>query len=154
MSSFVVIELDTTPPIIEIIAPKYTTRNIINRITVQANENLSDYQNIYILDSNNIRHDYIFNQERGDSFVGLINFADYPTGMTTIYARLRDEVNNVSNLAVATIEIKETIPLLRLTIKDSIRDISSKTSTKRIITSNRSMEIDMNSSDRWKGEEL
>lgn len=127
MSSYFFLELDTISPQIEIYAPQYTTPNITNTIIVKSDEPLSDFQEIYALDSNNVRYNYVFTKNKyGDEFVGRIKFNEQPIGLIRIFARVMDEVHNLSNLAVKTIEIKESIPLLK--IKDSVQIATVNTS--------------------------
>lgn len=122
MTSFVYIELDTKPPEIQIFAPSYTTTKIANTIRIEANEPLSDYQEIYAIDSNGIRHDYNFNKAEANLLIGEVSFFDFPLGVATIYAKLQDEVDNISDLVSTTIMIRENLTLLNLTINDSCNE--------------------------------
>lgn len=123
MPSYFIIELDTTSPIIEVYAPRYTTNNITNKITIESNENLAQYQDIYIIDSKGVRHDYTFKRDSDNTYVGVVKFSNYPLGIATIYARMKDEVDNFSNVASASIEIKENVGLLNLNIRDYERNV-------------------------------
>lgn len=123
-SSCVLIELDTTSPQIAIYAPRYTTQDIVNEIVIEANEALADYQDVYAVDSGGVRHDYTFEQAEPQQFVGLIRFNDFPLGIATIYARLKDDVDNYSETASATLLVKESTPSLNLEIGDSQRSVS------------------------------
>lgn len=123
-SSCVFIELDTTSPQIAVYAPRYTTADIVNEIVIEANESLSEYQDIYAIDSVGVRHDYTFQRVADDQFVGLIRFNDFPLGITTIYARLKDDVDNFSETVQATLLVKESTPSLKLGIRDSQRAIT------------------------------
>lgn len=125
MSSYVLIDLDTTKPEISIYAPRYTTEEITNVITIEANEALSTYQEIYIIDSAGQRHDYTFEKESDNNFVGRIRFNNLPLGIAIIHARVTDEVDNVSDLALSAIEIKKAITLLSLEINEFNRVIHS-----------------------------
>ena len=124
MSSFLYIELDTTPPEIEIIAPSYTTTDLLNTIKIEADENISDYQEIYVIDSNGDRHDYTFKKEKANLLIGQISFFNFPFGLSTIYVRLKDNVDNTSELISKSIIIRETLTLLTLDIKDSAKSMT------------------------------
>lgn len=102
--SYFTLELDTTPPTVEIIAPHYTTLNVSNNIIVFANEKLDLWQEVYAIDAAGDRHDFIFAHD-GNQFVGLIDFSTAAIGITTVYARVRDTVHNVSALVSATINV-------------------------------------------------
>ena len=91
------LELDTTPPTLEIISPQYTLRNTETEIIIQANEELALYQDIYIIDPDGVRHDFTFSHQ-GDSFYGLVTLSELPLGISTIYAQVKDEVHNLSPL--------------------------------------------------------
>lgn len=104
MSSFFAIQLDTTPPQIEIISPSYTTQYSLIEIRIQSNEPLEQSQEIYIIDSIGNRHDLTFLYQTTE-YVGYVSFNNYPVGIGTIYARLTDEVGNVSELTSKTINI-------------------------------------------------
>jgi hypothetical protein len=97
LSSYIYLTLDTTPPDIEIITPNYTTTSANTEIRVVSNEPLEHWQDIYIIDSLNKRHDVTFRHE-GDELVGNIYFQGYPLGMVTVYARVMDDVHNKSAL--------------------------------------------------------
>lgn len=135
MSSFVIIELDTTPPQIEVYAPRYTTDAITNEITIESNEPLASYQEIYIIDSNGDKYDYTFEQKDEDTFVGIIRFNNIAMGIATIYVRMKDGVDNFSNVVSKAIEIKKELFILQLEVNDSSRglkvvDIGSKNQIK------------------------
>jgi len=125
MSSYLLIDLDTTKPEIFIYAPRYTTEEITNVITIEANEALSTYQEIYVIDSAGQRHDYTFEKESDNNFVGRIRFNNLPLGIAIIHARVTDEVDNVSDLALSAIDIKKSITLLSLEISEFDRVIDS-----------------------------
>lgn len=114
MSSYFTLTLDTTPPNIEIYAPTYSNRQSNNTITVVSNEKLSDFQDIYIIDHDGVRHDVIFSFDGDKTFTGNVVFSNYPIGMLTIYAQLKDTVNNMSNLASFNLTIITTDDSLML----------------------------------------
>jgi hypothetical protein len=111
MRNSFMLELDTTPPVVQILAPRYTTKDTETEILVVADEDLAVYQDIYIIDNKGVRHDFTFYQE-GRELLGLVFLRDLPHGIATIYARLRDEVHNLSSLASRTIRILQTSELL------------------------------------------
>jgi hypothetical protein len=117
MFNYVLIEIDTASPDIDIYIPPYTTIDLINEIIIQANENLEQYQEIYVIDSHGSRFDYTFELER-DRLVGLVNFGNLSLGVATIYARVKDEVGNISNLVSKSFVLKESLTLLKLEVKD------------------------------------
>lgn len=136
MPSFVQITLDTKAPEIEIYIPSYTTNDLENEITIQSNETLGDYQEVYVIDSNGDRYDYTFSKYE-DKLVGLVKFSNLPLGMATIYARVDDEVDNLSDIIYKSFTIKEALTLLKLDIRDRakeflIRDYARKNETKDI----------------------
>jgi hypothetical protein len=116
--SYVILELDTTPPSIQIYAPKYTTNDLLNVITIEANEKLSDYQDIWVVDSNGKRHNYNFSKETDESYIGYVQFTSFPLGVSTIYARLKDEVGNMSELKSFNFVIKESLNKMFVKIRD------------------------------------
>lgn len=116
--SYVVLEIDTTNPTVSIYAPNYTTQDVVNTITIEANEPVSDYQDIYLIDSLDNRHDYTFSKESDNQYVGRVRFNNLPLGVHTLYARLKDEVDNYSNVAIKSIEIKESLNKGEISISD------------------------------------
>jgi hypothetical protein len=154
MSSYITIELDTTSPKVEVFAPKYTTDDIINTITVEASEKLANYQDIYVIDSNGVRHDYTFERDSDTTFVGVIRFVNYPLGIATIYARMKDEVDNFSNVASTSVEIKEGLTLLSLEISDSVRDVSLRDLDMDIEINDKSMRIEIEDFDSYDKDEV
>lgn len=123
MSSYIMLEIDTTQPNIEIYAPSYTTTDIVNEITINSDEALSDYQEIYAIDGNGVRHDYTFQKKSGNQLIGYAKFSGCPLGIVTLYARVKDEVDNISNLISKTINIASSVTLLTLDISDRVMDI-------------------------------
>jgi hypothetical protein len=113
MSNYIRIQLDTTLPEVEILAPNYTTREEVNSIIIQANEALSTYQEVYVIDNNGNRYDYTFNHQ-GDHLTGQITFNDLPYGVTTIYAQVKDVVWNQSHLVSKSINLIESTDLLSM----------------------------------------
>lgn len=105
--NYILLELDTTPPILEIYAPNYTTRSALTPITIQSNELLSSYQEVYIVDSEGERRDLTFAHE-GSALVGSLYLNGYSVGIATLYVRLKDEVDNISALYSFSFNIIES----------------------------------------------
>jgi hypothetical protein len=74
-------------------------------IEISANEELADWQEIYVKDSQGERHDYIFSKVDDCTYFGYVDLRVYPFGIATIYARMKDEVFNLSELASVAIYI-------------------------------------------------
>lgn len=106
-SNYLILELDTTAPTLYIYAPSYTTRSAVTPITIEANETLASYQDIYIVDAEGNKKDLTFTHE-GSSLVGELSFNDYPLGIATLYVRLKDDVDNVSSLYSHSFSIMES----------------------------------------------
>lgn len=148
MTSYVLIELDTTPPDINIYVPSYTTNDLTNEIIIESNESLSNYQEVYVIDSNGDKHDYVFEKVSDKQFLGIVKFANFPMGTSTIYARMKDEVDNLSEIASKSFVIKESLTLLVLDIKDLQRDIESIDKSMKIDIKDSSREMKINENDR------
>lgn len=135
MASYFTLELDTTPPLVEIFAPTYTVRGINNDVEVVANEELSLFQEIYIIDSLGVRHDLIFSHN-GDRFVGVVNFEGYPVGSASLYATVKDTLLNQSYLVYEIIDIISDLDAMRMTvdIEDVARNIVIEDITREITT--------------------
>jgi hypothetical protein len=137
MSSYFTLTLDTTGPIIQIYAPSYSSKESNNIITVVGNETLSNFQDIYIIDSQGARHDVTFSFDGVNTFTGSIVFNGFPIGVSTIFAQLQDDVGNFSNIATAHISIimSSYYSLFRLTMSDESRDIPISINTRNLVTS-------------------
>ena len=143
MSSFIIVELDTTAPTIEIYAPAYTTREASVEITVSANETLGRSNEVYIIDESGTRHDYTFDLF-DNQMVGVIDFNGFPLGLARLFVRVKDTVDNVSELYEKVITIRDSLTILSLDISDSKKsniqnnDIERKAET---IEKNRTLTI-------------
>lgn len=104
MSNYFYLELDTTAPPLEIIAPSYTVRGITTEILIESNEPLMDWQDIKIIDGAGVEHKVIFKFD-GDKFIGQLNFVGMNIGICTIQVVLRDEVGNTTDTAVKSINV-------------------------------------------------
>ncbi|UUV46987.1 hypothetical protein [Bacillus phage vB_BanS-Thrax5] len=141
-NSFIILELDTTAPTIEIYAPAYTVREASVEVTIEADENLGTPNEIYMIDENGTRHDYTFNRA-GNYLTGVLDFNGFPLGLARLFVRVTDTVNNVSDLYEKTITIRESLTILKPVISDhianvEIKDIELKTET---IDKNRQLTI-------------
>lgn len=144
MASFFRLELDTKAPLVEIYAPTYTVRGINNHIEVVANEEISLYQEIYVLDSLGFKHDLIFSHSI-DRFLGIINFENYPLGSATIYAKVKDTVSNESEIIQKKIEIISDMfaMKMRISMNDTAMGIILSDRTRKITKDNASMNISL-----------
>lgn len=139
MASFFMLELDTTPPAVSITVPNYTIPHVDTEIMVVANEPLDNFQEIYIVDSAGVRHDAIF-EFQGDSFRGVVDFCDCALGIATIYARVRDEVHNLSEVAMATIDVKQAAKVF-ISITEKSREIAAREKTMPLTISENQRDI-------------
>ena len=105
MASYFELELDTTPPQLTIIAPNYTIIGLDTDITIESNEALSSYQDIYIIDSLGVKHNRTFLKVDENTFQETINFSNIAHGIATIYCRLKDESDNMSSIYSKTINV-------------------------------------------------
>lgn len=96
--------LDTTAPDIQIIAPSHTTPSVKTDIRVKASEKLGNYQEFYFIDAAGFRHDVTLTYQNNE-YYGSFYFNDFPTGILTFYARVKDEVNNISALESVSINL-------------------------------------------------
>ncbi len=121
--NYFILELDTTSPVIEIECPEYTTKREPLPIIIQADEALDSWHDVFIIDSQGTRHDVIITLN-GDRFEGSISFNGVHHGMATIFARSRDEVFNVSNIAQKSIFVMaDAEVLLDILISEETADI-------------------------------
>lgn len=95
MNSVIEIQLDTTPPKVEIYAPNYYTIGTEMEITIQADEQLDYYYESYIEDRNGNRYNLNLKHE-GDKFIGNVKLLNVSQGIMNVVAVVRDEVHNVS----------------------------------------------------------
>jgi len=103
MNNHFLLDLDTTAPNVEIYAPYFTTPTATVYIFIEADEPLDNWQEIYTIDSEGTRRDYIFSFDGNAQFTGAISMIDYhPEGNVAIYARVRDTVHNTSHLVEKT----------------------------------------------------
>lgn len=116
MSSWFNLVLDTTPPILNIISPQYTSPDILTTIIIESDKPLMKFQDIYFVDYNEVKHDLIFNYDI-NCYVGKIQFTNMCNGIGTICCCLKDEVGNKSDLISKAINITNG-ETLKLNVKD------------------------------------
>lgn len=121
MASFFQLELDTTPPVLEIFSPNNASAREHTRIRVQADEMLSTYQNIYAVDDAGNRQDIVFNYG-GTYFETDVTF-NFDNKLVTIVAQLKDTVDNLSDVVTKAIRIINGKPLT-LSIDEQDREIN------------------------------
>lgn len=119
--NYFILELDTTSPVIEIECPDYTTKREPLPIIIQANEALDSWHDVFIIDSQGARHNVILTLN-GDRFEGFISFNEVHHGVATIFARTRDEVFNVSNIAQKSILVMAEV-FLEILISEETADL-------------------------------
>lgn len=132
MSNFI-LELDTTGPVIAVYGPQYATNVNPETMTVEANEQLAQYQDFYFIDAAGERRNVIF-EHQGNKFFGTVDFSVFAIGFATFYARLMDEVNNLSNTAMHVVNIIDAAEVDIIT-NDFTRLIDSGNES-RLIASN------------------
>ena len=147
MDNYFVLELDTTSPTFDIIAPSYTNSDIKTEIRIEANEVLLNYQEIYLIDSEGQRIDVTFSYEGVSCLIGELYFNNFPVGITTIYCRLKDEVGNISALISKPINIIKG-ENLKLEIDDFVRLITLDEKTSALQIDEMIRKINLDSKDR------
>jgi hypothetical protein len=130
MGASFILELDTTGPVIKIFGPSYATNLYPETIIIEANENLAEYQDIYFIDAAGTRHDVIFSYQT-NRLVGIVYFSLFAPGIATMYARLMDEVNNLSNTAVYHVNVVNSVKL-DITTSDFSRWIGSEEKSRNV----------------------
>jgi len=141
--NYFILELDTTSPVIEIECPDYTTKREPLPIIIQANEALDSWHDVFIIDSQGTRHNVILTLN-GDRFEGFISFNDAHYGVATIFARTRDEVFNVSNIAQKSIVVMADAEVfLEILISEAVMALVSTEEAQDIETSESAREIEL-----------
>jgi len=141
--NYFILELDTTSPVIEIECPDYTTKREPLPIIIQANEALDSWHDVFIIDSQGTRHNVILTLN-GDRLEGFISFNDAHYGVATIFARTRDEVFNVSNIAQKSIVVMADAEVfLEILISEAVMALVSTEEAQDIETSESAREIEL-----------
>jgi len=140
MSNYFTLELDTTGPQIEIVAPTYTTPYANTEIIVEGDEQLMQYQNeIYLLDSSGVKHNLTFDHQ-GDRFYGVVNFNSVTIGIAEIHARAKDDVGNYSNTVKHYINVL-TSSNLTIYADSAVMGVALNTRTRGISMGDKVMRI-------------
>lgn len=155
IASFFELELDTTPPNIEILSPSYTTKSASIEIMIEADEELSSYQNIYLVDNNGETHPLVF-KHMGNYLEGVIATNMIPVGVATIYAQLKDTVDNISKLVSYSFKVIGGNPLslnindfhAEINVNSKCRYVASTSYSRKTITDSKSRSINLYSGDR------
>lgn len=147
MASYFYLELDTTSPFIEILAPSYATPQTYVEITIESNELLDTYQEVYVIDSKGQRHNITL-EYKYNSFQGVVLFNSVPFGMISIYARVKDNVGNPSNIAQKNINLIESDTLSLEVGAYSERLVSLNKGVIRLETNSKSDSSEINIKER------
>jgi hypothetical protein len=139
MAASFTLELDTTGPQIEILAPLYTLPEIETEVIIQANEVLAPNAEIWVIDSLGERYDVTFSHE-GDRFSGIIKFTEFPLGVAWIYALVRDEVHNLSNLVTKSINIRLSANI-EMQVSSKVREIQESAEIKKVKLKGQTIDI-------------
>uniref|UniRef100_A0AB39C788 Uncharacterized protein n=1 Tax=Bacillus phage KoopaTroopa TaxID=3234046 RepID=A0AB39C788_9CAUD len=115
---YIIVELDTTAPTLEIYAPAYTVREANVEVTIEADEEIGTACEVYVIDESGTRHDYTFSRS-GNYLTGILDFNGFPLGLARLFVRVKDTVDNVSELYEKTITIRESLTILNPVISDS-----------------------------------
>ncbi|UGO48016.1 hypothetical protein PQE73_gp184 [Bacillus phage vB_BanS_MrDarsey] len=116
--NYIIVELDTTAPKLEIYAPAYTVREANVEVTIEADETIGTLNEVYVIDESGNRHDYTFSRS-GNYLTGILDFNGFPLGLARLFVRVKDTVDNVSELYEKTITIRESLTILNPVISDS-----------------------------------
>jgi len=147
MRSFLTIELDTTPPTIDIQASSHAFQGELVEVIITSDKLLDDWHEVYIIDSNGNKHDYNFNIYE-DKAYGLINCSKLPFGLSTLSMVFRDDVWNRSKIYSKNITVKSSNQLMYLEIGDSVRSNDINDGVKNINANEHIRGIDVSDKDR------
>lgn len=150
MSSFFNLTLDTTPPSLNIISPDYSVQTMGDEIQVVSSEKLSSFQEIYFIDSAGKRFNCTFNNNEDNVLIGEVYF-NCSVGVGNLYVRVKDEVDNISDLYTKSIcvlsfdnvfrDIKITLQKTRA--RNSVDALIVKNKTSRTIVKNEPRELNI-----------
>lgn len=98
MSNFITLELDTTPPEIEIYAPRYVINGNYLEFRVSANEAVDTGKTIaYAVDNGQNEYPIVLEWDsENNEFIGLVDTFGFENGIAKVVVRLWDEVHNAS----------------------------------------------------------
>lgn len=134
--NYFTLELDTTPPSIQILTPNNAPSKNTTIVRIEADEELADWQNIYAIDGLGNRQDLLFNYH-STYFEGEVTF-NFENEVITIFAQLKDTVDNVSDLISKPIRILNGQPLtLKLNSKSRTLEFTELTTSISVSTNDR-----------------
>jgi len=141
MPSFFLLELDTTAPTISIALPTWTTRTTVP-VIITSNEELDNFQDIYMVDSEGNRFDSTF-LYLDDSFEGIVDFSSAASGRATIYARLRDTVRNEITAEATILVTAEWGARLNVTSEIDTQEIVLSEKEQDLFVAEKVMDLDI-----------
>jgi len=141
MPSFFLLELDTTAPTISIALPTWTTRTTVP-VIITSNEDLDNFQDIYMVDSEGNRFDSTF-LYLDDSFEGIVDFSSAASGRATIYARLRDTVRNEITAEATILVTAEWGARLNVTSEIDTQEIVLSEKEQDLFVAEKVMDLDI-----------
>jgi len=141
MPSFFLLELDTTAPTISIALPTWTTRTTVP-VIITSNEELDNFQDIYMVDSQGNRFDSTF-LYLNDSFEGIVDFSSAASGRATIYARLRDTVRNEITAEATILVTAEWGARLNVTSEIDTQEIVLSETIQDLFVAEKVMDLDI-----------
>lgn len=141
MPSFFLLELDTTAPTISIALPTWTTRTTVP-VIITSNEELDNFQDIYMVDSQGNRFDSTF-LYLDDSFEGIVDFSSAASGRATIYARLRDTVRNEITAEATILVTAEWGARLNVTSEIDTMEIEMSEKEQDLFVAEKVMDLDI-----------
>ena len=141
MPSFFLLELDTTAPTISIALPTWTTRTTVP-VIITSNEDLDNFQDIYMVDSEGNRFDSTF-LYLDDSFEGIVDFSSAASGRATIYARLRDTVRNEITAEATILVTAEWGARLNVTSEIDTQEIVLSETIQDLFVAEKVMDLDI-----------
>jgi hypothetical protein len=115
------LDLDTTNPSIILATPNYGVKNKPMYIRVESDKPLDSFQFMYMIDANRNTHPITLSHE-GTYYAGLIDLTNLPKGVTRVYARVRDELHNVSDEIYQAFYLAEKTSV-NVKLNLSVRDI-------------------------------
>jgi hypothetical protein len=127
MSSYFTLELDTTPPYIEMSTQDTAFPDSIIQVLISSNEPLGEYQDIYLIDSAKVTHNLIFKKINSYMYEGFIDFSSVSLGISRLYARLDDTVSNLSNVALADILVAKDATFVSIFTEIVVRELDTET---------------------------
>lgn len=146
MAASFVLELDTTGPVIKAFGPSYATTAYPETIIIESSEQLADYQDIYFIDSAGTRHDVIFSHD-STRMTGIVYFTLFSYGIATMYSRLMDDVNNLSNTAIYHVNILKSAEL-DITVSGTNRQVNSLEMQRIVLTTDETRKINIDENTR------